>query len=74
MDRRNFLIASAASQARIRGANDRIRAGINGAGGRGRYLTGQFKELGVEMAGVCDIYEANLQAGLKAANTSRSMR
>src|ERR1700694_6029858 len=69
MDRRSFLVASAASQARIRGANDRIRAGIIGAGGRGRYLTGQFKELGVEMAGVCDIYEANLQAGLKEANT-----
>src|ERR1700730_8432981 len=69
MDRRSVLLASAASQARIRGANDRIRAGIIGAGGRGRYLTGQFKELGVEMAGVCDIYEANLQAGLKEANT-----
>src|ERR1700736_1489896 len=69
MDRRSFLLASAASQARIRGANDRIRAGIIGAGGRGRYLTGQFKELGVEMGGVCDIYEANLQAGLKEANT-----
>src|SRR5580700_4425604 len=69
MDRRSFLLASAASQARIRGANDRIRAGVIGAGGRGRYLTGQFKELGVEMAGVCDIYEANLQAGLKEANT-----
>jgi predicted dehydrogenase len=69
MDRRSFLVASAASQARIRGANDHIRAGIIGAGGRGRYLTGQFKELGVEMAGVCDIYEANLQAGLKEANT-----
>src|SRR6266699_6954916 len=69
MDRRSFLLASATSQARIRGANDRIRAGIIGAGGRGRYLTGQFKELGVEMAGVCDIYEANLQAGLKEAST-----
>src|SRR5204863_2622104 len=40
-----------------------------GAGGRGRYLTGQFKEIGAEMAAVCDIYEANLQAGLKEAST-----
>jgi predicted dehydrogenase len=69
MNRRAFLFASAASQARIIGANDRIRAGIIGAGGRGRYLTGQFKELGVEMGGVCDVYEPNLQAGLKEANT-----
>lgn len=69
MDRRTFLAASAASQARIFGANERIRAGIIGAGGRGRYLTGQFKELGVEMGAVCDVYEPNLQAGLKEANT-----
>src|SRR5437763_6049539 len=69
MDRRTFLLASAASQAKAPGANDRIRAGIIGSGGRGRYLTGQFKELGVEMAGVCDIYEANLQAGLREDNT-----
>ena len=69
MDRRSFLIAAAASQSRILGANDRIRTGIIGAGGRGRYLTGQFKEIGAEMAAVCDIYEPNLQAGLKEANT-----
>src|ERR1700730_162290 len=69
MDRRSVLLASAASQVRIKGASDRIRAGIIGAGGRGRYLTAQFKELGVEMGGVCDVYEANLKAGLKEANT-----
>ncbi len=69
MNRRTFVLTTAAAQARIFGANDRIRAGIIGAGGRGRYLTGQFKELGVEMAAVCDIYEPNLQAGLKEANT-----
>ncbi len=69
MDRRTFVFAAAASRARILGANDRIRAAIIGAGGRGRYLTGQFKELGVEMTGVCDVYEPNLEAGLKEANT-----
>jgi predicted dehydrogenase len=69
MDRRTFILTTAAAQSRIRGANDRIRATIIGAGGRGRYLTAQFKELGVEMAGVCDIYEPNLQAGLKEAST-----
>lgn len=69
MDRRSFLAASAAAQMRISGANERIRAGVIGAGGRGRYLTAQFKELGVEMGGVCDVYETNLQLGLKEANT-----
>jgi predicted dehydrogenase len=69
MNRRAFLLASAAVQARISGANDRIRAGIIGAGRRGRYLTGQFRELGIEMGGVCDVYEANLQTGMKEAST-----
>lgn len=71
MDRRHFFLgaATALSAGRVLGANDRIRAGIIGAGGRGRYLTGEFKEIGAEMAGVCDIYEANLALGLKAAST-----
>ena len=69
MDRRTFVLSTAAAQTRILGAADRISAGIIGAGGRGRYLTGQFKELGVNMAAVCDIYEPNLQAGLKEASS-----
>jgi predicted dehydrogenase len=69
MNRRTFVAAAAAAQSRILGANDRIRGAIIGSGGRGRYLTGQFKELGVEMAAVCDVYEPNLEAGLKEAST-----
>ena len=68
MQRRTF-VATALAAHRIYGANERIRVGIIGAGGRGRYLTGEFKEVGAEMAAVCDVYEGNLQAGLKAANT-----
>ena len=51
------------------GANERVRGAIIGSGGRGQYLTENFKELGVEMAAVCDVYEPNLNAGLKAAST-----
>ncbi len=69
MQRRTFLAATAASSAQVLGASDRIRAGVIGSGGRGRLLTGEFKELGVEMAAVCDVYEPALQAGLKAAST-----
>jgi predicted dehydrogenase len=69
MQRRSFLLSSAAAQSRVWGANDRIRAGVIGAGGRGRYLTGQFKEAGAEVAAVCDVYEPNLEAGLKEAST-----
>ena len=69
MHRRAFLATTAWSTSRVAGAGDRIRGAIIGAGGRGRYLMAQFKELGVELAGVCDVYEANLAAGLKVAST-----
>lgn len=69
MRRRTFLAAAAAAQSKIWGANERLRVGIIGAGGRGRYLTAQFKELGADMAAVCDVYEPNLQAGLKESST-----
>ncbi len=69
MRRRIFLAATAASTARILGANDKLRVGVLGAGGRGNLLAGEFKELGAEMAAVCDVYEPRLQAGLKTAST-----
>ena len=70
MNRRTFLAATASSAARVLGANDRIRGAVIGAGGRGRYLTQQFKEIGVEMAAVCDVYEPNLRKGLEVAATT----
>ena len=69
MKRRAFLMTTAAGQMRILGANDRIRAGIIGAGARGQFLIEQFKEAGAEVGGVCDVYEPNLQAGLKKASS-----
>jgi predicted dehydrogenase len=68
MDRRGFLLTAAAA-GRVWGANERLRAGIIGAGGRGRYLISQFKEGGVEVGAVCDVYQPNLEAGLKDAST-----
>jgi predicted dehydrogenase len=67
MERRTFLAAGAASA--VSGASGGIRAGVIGAGGRGRYHIAQFKEVGAEVAAVCDVYEPNLEAGLKAAST-----
>lgn len=69
MKRRSMLAATAISAARVLGANDRLRAGLIGAGGRGRLLAAEFKEIGVEVAAVCDVYQFNLEAGLKAAST-----
>jgi predicted dehydrogenase len=78
VNRRTFVTAGAgvaAMGSRILGANDRVNAGVIGTGGRGRYLTGQFKELGVNVAAVCDVYQPHLEAGLKDASTgARSYR
>ena len=47
------------------GANDRLAYGLIGSGGRGRYLHAGFKELGAVCVAVAEVYEPNLQAGLK---------
>jgi predicted dehydrogenase len=46
------------------------RVGIIGTGGRGRLLAGEFKEIGANVAAVCDVYEPNLAAGLKVASAA----
>jgi predicted dehydrogenase len=49
--------------------SERPRVGVIGSGGRGSYLTEQFKELGAHMNAVCDVYAPNLERGLQAAST-----
>jgi predicted dehydrogenase len=66
MDRRNFIGAAAGAAF---AAGDPLRGGIIGAGNRGRYLIGEFKEIGAHMDAVSDVYEGNLDLGLKASNT-----
>jgi len=65
MQRRSFLVSASTALAMQTGP----RGGIIGSGGRGTFLTGEFKEVGAQMAAVCDVYEANLARGLKAAST-----
>jgi predicted dehydrogenase len=71
-DRRTFL-ASALTAAPLFvprsawGANDRLAYGLIGAGGRGRYLNGNFRKLGAECVALAEVYEPNLEAGLKDA-------
>ena len=67
MQRRTFLVASSLATPLL--ADDPLRVGLVGSGGRGRYLTEQFKEVGAQVAAVCDVYEANLKKGLAVANT-----
>ncbi len=67
--RRSFLasaaLTTAASAGRVRGANDRIRVGVVGTGGRGQYLMKALNQIGgVEWVAVCDVYDVRRdQAG-----------
>jgi predicted dehydrogenase len=47
---------AAASYSRLLGANERIRFGLIGAGGRGQYVTKHFLSSGAECAAICDVY------------------
>jgi predicted dehydrogenase len=67
-DRRTFLttasglaIGTRLAASRAQGANDRIRIGIIGTGGRARGLMNQLKTLpGTEITAICDVYEPRL--------------
>ncbi|HEY3444239.1 MAG TPA: Gfo/Idh/MocA family oxidoreductase [Paludibaculum sp.] len=60
MLRREALGIAALSAANVMGANDRVRMGLIGCGGRGRYVSRLMKEApGVEFVGVADVYETN---------------
>jgi len=65
MSRRLFAggaLATAASYGRISGANDRIRVGAIGTGGRCQYLMQVLNQVGGnEIVAVCDVYEPRRQ-------------
>jgi predicted dehydrogenase len=86
--RREFIRKSAATAAgltmtaalprNILGANDRLRIGLIGCGGRGNYLLGETLraagELNVEVAALCDVWRVNLEktaARLAAAQPNK---
>ena len=75
-DRRRFLTIAAASTARILGANNRIRVGVVGTGGRGQLLMDLLKQCAeAEIVAVCDVYEPRrTQAKEKYAPQAREHR
>lgn len=56
-----------ASTRKVLGANDRIRLGLIGSGKQGVSNMKYFIDQGVEVVGLCDVYETNLAKGLQAA-------
>jgi predicted dehydrogenase len=70
MDRRNFLVSSAAAlgaaSSVFGAANDRIRVACIGIGGRGRdHLRGISNLANVEVVAICDIDDSHIANGLK---------
>src|SRR5690606_29402115 len=66
MDRRRFLTSAALSAAgyqRVLGANDRVRVGLIGCGGRGRYV-GKFmaEAPNTQFVATADVYLPNAHA------------
>ena len=78
IDRRTFLTAASGmvltsrrARARAQGANNRIRIGVIGTGGRARSLMNLLKRLpGNEMVAVCDVYEPRMLQAVEIAGTS----
>jgi predicted dehydrogenase len=55
------VVGARLAAASVQGANDRIRVAIIGTGGRARGLMNQLKPIaGVEIVGVCDVFEQRL--------------
>jgi predicted dehydrogenase len=68
MNRRHFALGalSALSASRVMGANERVRMGLIGSGGRGREDWGTFlKQPDVEPVAVCDVYAPFLAKGIE---------
>ncbi|HEY3443132.1 MAG TPA: family 16 glycoside hydrolase [Paludibaculum sp.] len=74
--RRSFLATSATalSATRAMGANDRVRVGLLGAGGRGSYIARTAKEFGnADIAALSEIYEPNGESARAALNPSAAV-
>lgn len=74
MNRRNFIIATgmtALASTRVLGANDTLRVGVIGAGGRmNNLLDAADKVGGYQIAAVCDVYGPRLDAVKLRPNVS----
>jgi predicted dehydrogenase len=66
--RRVFLATTAFGASRVLGANDRIRLGVIGPGGRASYLMRLVKNLpNVELVAVCDVYGPHMRKAAEIA-------
>lgn len=81
LSRRTFVAATvagtvgAASALKISGANDRIRLGIIGTGGRGSYLMREANKIGgIEWVAVCDAWDVRRNQGAQITGNASVAR
>jgi predicted dehydrogenase len=66
-----LVLANRLAASTVQGANNRIRIGIIGTGGRARGLMNLLKQLpGNEMVAVCDVYEPRMLQAAEIAGTT----
>jgi hypothetical protein len=69
------LAMTAASYARVLGANERIHLGLIGAGNRGNHVMSLFRNKPqVQVVAICDVYGQGLATTGSCWKRSRSMR
>jgi predicted dehydrogenase len=65
------VVGARMAPASAQGANDRVRVAVIGTGGRARSLMNQLKPLaGVELVGVCDVFEPRMLQAAEIAGPS----
>src|SRR5438270_2296109 len=70
LNRRVFLASGSGLYAFNNLPSSRIRLGVIGTGGRGVFVMAAFaRDPSVEIAGLCDVYEPNLERAVAAAST-----
>ena len=73
VSRRTFFAGAvtAAGAVSVAGANDRVRLGVIGCGGRGKHLINKAKEAGgAEFIAVCDVWDQRMNEAEKAIGAS----
>ncbi len=67
------IAMGAASYARVLGANDKMRLGLIGCGGRGRRVMTTFQQnAAIQVSAVCDVYSERIDQARQAAPEARS--
>jgi predicted dehydrogenase len=61
---------TAAQYSRVKGANERVKLGVIGCGGRGTFVMNVFKNNPADIVAVCDVWETRAERARATAGAS----